>query len=115
MLFEMIAGRPPFHGENHMDLLRNIQQKAVRLPPDLKVSKECVKLLRILLNRNPLARAGFQDFVAASDAFVGLGCNGQAASGVSTTAGTMTGSISGAAAGGHFCLGVRYLRVQLLS
>jgi len=100
VLFEMIAGRPPFHGENHMDLLRNIQQKAVRLPPDLKVSKECVKLLRILLNRNPLARAGFQDFIAASDAFVGLGCNGQAASGVSTTAGTMTGSISGAAAGG---------------
>lgn len=84
VLFEMIAGRPPFHGENHMDLLRNIQQKAVRLPPDLKVSKECVKLLRILLNRNPLARAGFQDFIAASDAFVGLGCYGTAASGRST-------------------------------
>lgn len=76
VMFEMIAGHPPFHGENHIDLLRNIQQKAVRLPPDLKVSKECVNLLRILLNRNPLSRAGFQEFVHASDAFVRLGCNG---------------------------------------
>ena len=59
-----------------MDLLRNIQQRAVRLPPDLKVSKECVKLLRILLNRNPLKRAGFQEFWEASRAFVGLGCHG---------------------------------------
>ncbi len=72
----MVVGKPPFHGENHIDLLRNIQQKAVRLPPDLKVSGELVKLLRLLLNRNPLSRAGFKDFIAASDAFVNLGCNG---------------------------------------
>lgn len=76
VLFEMISGRPPFNGENHIDLLRNIQRKAVRLPPDVKVSKECVKLLRILLNRNPLSRAGFKEFLEASDAFVALGCQG---------------------------------------
>ncbi len=76
VLYEMIAGRPPFHGENHIDLLRNIQQKAVRLPPDLKASKELVNLLRLLLNRNPLKRAGFKDYVEASEAFVALGCNG---------------------------------------
>ncbi len=74
----MISGRPPFHGENHIDLLRNIQQKAVRLPPDLRVSKECVKLLRVLLNRNPLSRANFNEFIEASNAFVALGCNGTA-------------------------------------
>lgn len=79
VLYEMIAGRPPFHGENHIDLLRNIQQKAVRLPPDLKASKELVNLLRLLLNRNPLKRAGFKDFVQASEAFVALGCNGSPA------------------------------------
>ena len=73
----MIAGKPPFNGENHIDLLRNIQRKAVRLPPDVKVSKECVNLLRILLNRNPLARAGFKEFMEASEAFVALGCEGQ--------------------------------------
>jgi len=78
VLFEMISGRPPFHGENHIDLLRNIQRKAVRLPADVRVSKECVNLLRLLLNRNPLTRAGFKEFFDASDAFVGLGCEGEA-------------------------------------
>lgn len=76
MLFEMIAGRPPFNGENHIDLLRNIQRKAVRLPPDVRVSKACVNLLRLLLNRNPLSRAGFKEFFEACDAFVALGCEG---------------------------------------
>jgi serine/threonine-protein kinase ULK/ATG1 len=76
VLFEMICGRPPFNGENHIDLLRNIQRKAVRLPPDVRVSKECVNLLRLLLNRNPLSRAGFKEFFEACDAFVALGCNG---------------------------------------
>lgn len=77
VLFEMIAGRPPFNGENHIDLLRNIQRKAVRLPPDVRVSKQCVNLLRLLLNRNPLSRAGFKEFFDASDAFVALGCEGK--------------------------------------
>lgn len=78
VLFEMITGQPPFHGENQFDLLRNIQRKAVRLPPDVRVSSECVALLRILLNRNPLSRAGFKEFFDACDSFVALGCNGVA-------------------------------------
>ena len=73
----MISGSPPFHGENHIDLLRNIQRKAVRLPPDVRVSRECVNLLRLLLNRNPLSRAGFKEFFEACDAFVALGCRGE--------------------------------------
>jgi len=76
VLFEMIAGRPPFNGENHIDLLRNIQRRAVRLPPGVKVSQECVTLLRILLNRNPLSRAGFKEFFQVSDEFVALGHRG---------------------------------------
>jgi Domain of unknown function (DUF3543) len=74
----MISGEPPFHGENHIDLLRNIQRKAVRLPKDVRVSKECVNLLRVLLSRNPLTRAGFKEFFEACDAFVSLGCQGLA-------------------------------------
>jgi len=72
----MISGRPPFNGENHIDLLRNIQRKAVRLPPEVRVSKPCVNLLRLLLNRNPLSRAGFKEFFEACDVFVALGCEG---------------------------------------
>ena len=76
VLFEMISGKPPFHGENHIDLLKNIKMKAVRLPPDVRVSTECVTLLRLLLNRNPISRAGFKEFFEATDHFVALGCNG---------------------------------------
>jgi hypothetical protein len=35
-------------------------------------------LLRLLLNRNPLSRAGFKEFFEACDAFVQLGCEGVA-------------------------------------
>eukprot|EP00590_Aulacoseira_subarctica_P001209 CAMPEP_0172434436 /NCGR_PEP_ID=MMETSP1064-20121228/70630_1 /TAXON_ID=202472 /ORGANISM="Aulacoseira subarctica , Strain CCAP 1002/5" /LENGTH=911 /DNA_ID=CAMNT_0013182655 /DNA_START=163 /DNA_END=2900 /DNA_ORIENTATION=+ len=76
VLFEMVAGRPPFHGENHIDLLRNIQRRAVRLPPGVQISQECVNLLRILLNRNPSRRATFEQFFEASKEFTNLGCNG---------------------------------------
>jgi len=76
VLFEMISGRTPFHGENHMDLLNNIKRKAVRLPPDVRVSKECVVLLRILLDRRPANRADFKTFYEAVEKFVALGCNG---------------------------------------
>mmetsp|Transcript_35868 Transcript_35868/g.83636 ORF Transcript_35868/g.83636 Transcript_35868/m.83636 type:complete len:763 (-) Transcript_35868:137-2425(-) len=76
VLFEMIAGKPPFNGENHMDLLRNIQRKAVRLPPGVKISDECVSLLRCTLNRIPIGRASFQQFFDAADAFVDLGHEG---------------------------------------
>jgi len=76
VLFEMIAGKPPFNGENHMDLLRNIQRKAVRLPPRVEVSNECVQLLRCTLNRIPISRASFEQFFEASDRFVALGHGG---------------------------------------
>ena len=32
VLFEMIAGKPPFMGDNHIHLLRNIQTKSLRMP-----------------------------------------------------------------------------------
>ena len=74
VLFEMVAGRPPFMGDNHIHLLRNIQTKSLRMPEGVKVSQECVNLLRLLLNRKPKLRAGFQSFFessnrAARDAF----------------------------------------------
>lgn len=76
VLFEMISGKTPFHGENHLDLLRNIKTKAVRLPADVRVSKECVKLLKLTLDRKPHSRTDFKGFLEASEAFAALGCNG---------------------------------------
>lgn len=78
VLFEMIAGKTPFNGNNHLDLLKNIKTKAVRLPANVRVSKEFVQLLKLLLNRKPSNRAGFKAFYDASEAFVALGCSGTA-------------------------------------
>ena len=75
-MFECIAGRPPFNGVNHVDLLRNIQRKAVRLPQGVRVSGECVGLLRGLLNREPARRMGFNEFYGGVEKFVALGCGG---------------------------------------
>ena len=72
----MIAGKTPFHGENHLDLLRNIKTKAVRLPANVRISKEFVHLLKLLLDRKPQKRASFDAFFEASEALVALGCNG---------------------------------------
>ena len=84
VLFEMIAGKTPFTGDNHMHLLRNIKTKAVRLPANVRVSSEFVKLLKLLLDRKPHNRAGFSAFFEASEAFVALGCNGTPAVPIST-------------------------------
>jgi len=70
VLFEMLTGSPPFNGENHIDLLRNIQRRAVRLPAGVKVSQECVSLLKLLLHRNPMRRGSIHDFAKANEAFV---------------------------------------------
>ncbi|KAL3778209.1 hypothetical protein ACHAW5_009611 [Stephanodiscus triporus] len=83
VLFEMIAGATPFHGENHMDLLRNIKTKAVRLPANVRISREFVHLLKLLLDRKPHNRACFNSFFEACEALVALGCNG--APGVTST------------------------------
>lgn len=75
VVFEMLAGHPPFTGQNHMDLLRNIQRKAVKLPKGVSVSSQAVALLKVLLNRNPLSRAGFDLFFERAEEFIQLGCN----------------------------------------
>mmetsp|Transcript_26459 Transcript_26459/g.41006 ORF Transcript_26459/g.41006 Transcript_26459/m.41006 type:complete len:791 (-) Transcript_26459:56-2428(-) len=80
VLFEMITGKPPFSGDNHLQLLNHIQSTVVRLPADVKVSSECINLMRILLQRNPKQRADFRQFHEASHAFVGLGCLGSSLS-----------------------------------
>ena len=77
VLFEMISGETPFHGNGSLsDLLRNMQSEAARLPADVHVSKECLTLLKLTLVCNPNSRTDFKGFFEASEAFVALGCNG---------------------------------------
>merc|ERR1712183_204551 len=58
VLYEMLIGKPPYNGSNYIELLSNIQTKSVIIPKHLNIhlSKECIALLRCLLNRNPMKR-----------------------------------------------------------
>ncbi|KAG6960762.1 hypothetical protein JG688_00009430 [Phytophthora aleatoria] len=70
ILFEMVAGRPPYGGANHVQLLANIERQPLRFPPTLQLSRPCRQLVVALLQRKPALRLGFADFFA--DPFVDL-------------------------------------------
>jgi len=75
VLYEMAVGKAPFRAQNHIELLKKIEQsKGVKfpdedpeksadipvVPPDVK------KLIRALLKRVPSERASFEDFFSST-------------------------------------------------
>ena len=70
VLFEMIVGHPPFGGADHKQLLQNIKQSELRIPPDIKTSPACLALLQQLLRRNPSHRSTCAEFLEAE--FIGV-------------------------------------------
>ena len=63
ILFEMLVGKPPFSGANHVQLLKNIDSKE---PPALPqgVSAEVQSMYNGLLQREPFQRLAFEEFFA---------------------------------------------------
>jgi serine/threonine-protein kinase ULK/ATG1 len=68
VLYEMMAGRPPFRAPNHVDLLRKIEAKndKIDFPSSCVSSDELRGLVRALLKRNPLERMSFEEFFGHS-------------------------------------------------
>ncbi|ORZ00507.1 kinase-like domain-containing protein [Syncephalastrum racemosum] len=69
VLYEMVTGRPPFRAQNHMELLKNIQQNndRIRFPDEKsndvpKVGSDLKDLIRKLLKKDPVERISFQEF-----------------------------------------------------
>lgn len=64
ILFELLVGKPPFNGANHMQLLRNIERNEAKLPDHVaaRLSGPCKSLLGRLLQRNPVERISFEEF-----------------------------------------------------
>ena len=65
IIFEMLAGKPPFHGSNPAELLKNIESMEVRVPSDVTADAACIDILQRLLRRNPLERISFHEFFSA--------------------------------------------------
>jgi serine/threonine protein kinase len=74
VLYEMSVGRPPFRANNHIELLNKIKRADSRVSfPDEDPNKagatvvpaDIKQLIRLLLKRNPVERAGFEEFFGA--------------------------------------------------
>ncbi|KXZ54358.1 hypothetical protein GPECTOR_5g439 [Gonium pectorale] len=66
ILFELLTGKPPFNGANHLQLIQNIERGDAVLPDHIarSLSPGCRLLLSQLLRRNPTERISFDDFFA---------------------------------------------------
>ncbi|KAF8464627.1 hypothetical protein BDZ91DRAFT_795512 [Kalaharituber pfeilii] len=64
VLYEMIAGRPPFRASNHVDLLRKIEEGNDRItfPSRCVASDELKDIICGLLKRSPVERMSFAQF-----------------------------------------------------
>lgn len=62
ILYEMVVGKPPYGGSNHVQLLANIERHDLRFPTQIVISGPCKQLLLGLLHRRPVTRMGFDEF-----------------------------------------------------
>jgi serine/threonine-protein kinase ULK/ATG1 len=64
VLFEMMCARPPFRANNHVELLRKIEERKdqVRFPEHLVCSRAMKNLIRGLLRRKPTERMSYEHF-----------------------------------------------------
>lgn len=65
VLFEMLAGQPPYGGSTQHELMDNIRRKELRLPRGVNIAPPCVTLIQMLLKRMPEKRASFEMFLSA--------------------------------------------------
>ncbi|KAI4613879.1 Serine/threonine-protein kinase [Alternaria infectoria] len=70
VLFEMMCARPPFRANNHVELLRKIEERKdqVRFPEGLVCTRAMKTLIRALLKRKPTERMSYEHFF--SDAVI---------------------------------------------
>ncbi|GLB39603.1 putative protein with domain of unknown function (DUF3543) [Lyophyllum shimeji] len=83
VLYEMSVGKPPFRAQNHIELLKRIEHsKGIKFPDedptspsaksggggseDSPVPEDVKQLIRVLLKRNPVERASFDEFFGST-------------------------------------------------
>lgn len=64
VLFEMMCARPPFRANNHVELLKKIEERKdqIRFSEGLVASRAMKNLIRALLKRHPLERMSYESF-----------------------------------------------------
>lgn len=66
VLHEMVVGKPPFRANNHVELLKKIENAhdKIRFPEALALSAEMKLAIRSLLRKDPIDRIGYEKFFA---------------------------------------------------
>nr|POE63549.1 serine/threonine-protein kinase atg1 [Quercus suber] len=67
VLFEMVVGKPPFRAQNHVELLRRIEQANDQITFENKkyhVSRSMKDLIRKMLKKSPLDRISYEQLFA---------------------------------------------------
>lgn len=66
VLFEMVCARPPFRANNHVELLRKIEERKdqIRFPEGVISSRPMKNLIRALLKKRPTERMSYESFFA---------------------------------------------------
>ncbi|KAF2845106.1 serine/threonine protein kinase-like protein [Plenodomus tracheiphilus IPT5] len=66
VLFEMMCARPPFRANNHVELLRKIEDRKdqIRFPEGIVSSRAMKTLIRALLKKKPTERMSYESFFA---------------------------------------------------
>ncbi|CBX90155.1 similar to serine/threonine protein kinase (Pdd7p) [Plenodomus lingam JN3] len=66
VLFEMMCARPPFRANNHVELLRKIEERRdqIRFPEGIVSSRAMKTLIRALLKKKPTERMSYESFFA---------------------------------------------------
>ncbi|KAF2196757.1 Serine/threonine-protein kinase atg1 [Delitschia confertaspora ATCC 74209] len=64
VLYEMVCGRPPFRANNHVELLRKIEDRKDQIGflEGVVISRPMKSLIRALLKRVPVERMSYDDF-----------------------------------------------------
>ncbi len=62
IIFQLVAGYPPFEGKNPIQVLESIKKGSYSYPSDTQTSATCKSLIEQLLQANPDLRLGWPDY-----------------------------------------------------
>ncbi len=62
IMYETLTGRPPFNSKTFYNLLKDIEQKKIVIPLNIKLSNDCENLMYSLLVKNPSKRLSWNNF-----------------------------------------------------
>ena len=63
ILYEMLFGCTPYKAKNIVQLIKNINKYPIEIPNDFMVSSQCENLLYRLLEKDPIKRIDWDDFL----------------------------------------------------